>query len=143
MTPGGVTPQPAKAQAVSEIYELLRLAATSRRPVAAIYGVLDYAVVGRRREFGIRIALGAGNADIARRVTIEVFSMLLVGSACGLALGLGSARYIATLLYQVKPTDARMLALPAFTILSAALFAALPPVLRAIGIDPSEMLRAE
>lgn len=37
MTPGSVTPQPAKAQAVSEIYELLRLAAASRRPVAAIY----------------------------------------------------------------------------------------------------------
>ncbi len=108
-----------------------------------LYGVLDYAVVGRRRELGIRIALGARNADIARRVTIEVFSMLLLGSACGLALGLGSAHYIATLLYQVKATDAPMLALPAITILAAALLAALPPVLRAIRIDPSEMLRAE
>jgi putative ABC transport system permease protein len=108
-----------------------------------LYGVLDYAVVGRRRELGIRIALGARNADIARRVTIEVFSMLVLGAVCGLALGLGSARYIATLLYQVKATDAPMLALPVVTILSAALLAALPPVLRAIHIDPSEMLRAE
>jgi putative ABC transport system permease protein len=108
-----------------------------------LYGVLDYAVVGRRRELGIRIALGARSADIARRVTVEVFSMLGLGAVAGLALGLGSARYIATLLYQVKPTDAPMLALPAITILSAALLAALPPVLRAIRIDPSEMLRAE
>jgi putative ABC transport system permease protein len=108
-----------------------------------LYGVLDYAVVGGRRELGIRIALGARNGDIARRVTVEVFSMLVVGAVCGLALGLGSARYIATLLYQVKATDAPMLALPAITILSAALLAAVPPVLRAIHIDPSEMLRAE
>jgi putative ABC transport system permease protein len=108
-----------------------------------LYGVLDSAVVGRRRELGIRIALGAPHADIARRVTLEVFSMLLAGSACGLALGIGSERYIATLLYQVKATDAPMLALPAFTILTAALLAAFPPVLRAIRIDPSEMLRAE
>ncbi len=108
-----------------------------------LYGVLDYAVVGRRHELGIRIALGARNGDIVRRVTVEVFSMLLLGAAAGLALGLGSARYIATLLYQVKATDAPMLALPAITILAAALLAALPPVLRAIRIDPSEMLRAE
>ncbi len=108
-----------------------------------LYGVLDYMVVGRRRELGIRIALGARNGDIARRVTVDVFSMLLLGSACGLGLGLGSARYIATLLYQVKATDAPMLALPAITILAAALLAALPPVLRALRIDPSEMLRAE
>ncbi len=108
-----------------------------------LYGVLDYAVVGRRHELGILIALGACNGDIVRRVTVEVFSMLLLGAAAGLALGLGSARYIATLLYQVKPTDAPMLALPVITILSAAILAALPPVLRAIRIDPSEMLRTE
>ncbi|MBV8903173.1 MAG: FtsX-like permease family protein, partial [Acidobacteriia bacterium] len=108
-----------------------------------LYGVLDYAVVGRRREFGIRIALGAPHGDIIRRVTIEVFSMLLLGSAVGLALGLGSERYISTLLYQVKATDLPILTVPAVTILSAALLAALPPVLRAIRIDPSEMLRTD
>jgi putative ABC transport system permease protein len=57
-----------------------------------LYGVLGYAVIGRRRELGIRIALGAPNSDIARFVTIEVLSMLLLGSACGLALGIGSER---------------------------------------------------
>jgi ABC-type antimicrobial peptide transport system permease subunit len=55
------------------------------------YGVLDYVIVGRRRELGIRIALGAPHADIARRVTLEVFSMLLLGAAAGLTLGLASA----------------------------------------------------
>jgi putative ABC transport system permease protein len=108
-----------------------------------LYGVLDYAVVGRRRELGIRIALGARRGDIARRVTVEVFSMLALGSVAGLALGIGSERFIATLLYQVKATDPPMLAIPIITMLTAALLAALPPVLRAIHIDPAGMLRAE
>jgi len=108
-----------------------------------LYGVLDYSVLQRRREIGIRLALGAHSDDIVRRVTAEVFSMLIVGSAAGLALGVACERYVETLLYQVKATDLRMLALPAITIMAAALLAALPPVIRAIRIDPAEMLRAE
>ncbi len=108
-----------------------------------LYGVLDYSVLQRRREIGIRMALGAQAGDIARRVTADVFSMVLGGALAGLALGFASARYIQTLLYQVKPTDPRMLALPALTILAAALLAALPPVIHAVRIDPAETLRVE
>ncbi|HEV3278517.1 MAG TPA: ABC transporter permease [Terriglobia bacterium] len=108
-----------------------------------LYGVLDYSVVQRRREIGIRMALGAQAADVARRVTADVFSMVLAGALAGLALGFASARYIETLLYQVKPTDPAMLALPALTILGAALVSALPPIIRAVRIDPATTLRAE
>ncbi|MGO8736373.1 MAG: ADOP family duplicated permease [Terriglobia bacterium] len=108
-----------------------------------LYGVLDYSVLQRRREIGIRMALGAQAGDIARRVTADVFSMVLGGALAGLVLGFASARYIQTLLYQVKPTDPRMLALPALTILAAALLAALPPVIHAVRIDPAETLRVE
>jgi predicted permease len=108
-----------------------------------LYGVLDYSVLQRRREIGIRMALGAQAGDIARRVTVAVFSMVLAGALAGLAFGFASARYIETLLYQVKPSDPRMLALPALTILAAALLAALPPVIRAVRIDPAETLRVE
>jgi predicted permease len=108
-----------------------------------LYGVLDYSVLQRRREFGIRLAIGAQPRHIARRVTADVFSMIVVGAAAGLALGIASARYLETLLYQVKPTDAYILALPSATILAAALLAALPAVIRAIRIDPVTMLRAE
>jgi predicted permease len=108
-----------------------------------LYGVLDYSVLQRRREIGIRMALGAQAGDIARRVTADVFSMVLGGALAGLVLGFAAARYIQTLLYQVKPTDPRMLALPALTILAAALLAALPPVIRAVRIDPAETLRIE
>lgn len=62
----------------------------------------------------------------------------------GLALGKGSVRYIESLLYQVKAADhPGLLALPWLTILVAALLAALPAVIRAVRIDPGEILRAD
>jgi uncharacterized protein YjaZ len=61
----------------------------------------------------------------------------------GFALGFTAVRYVETLLYQVKSTDVAMLALPALTILGAALLAALPAVVRAVRIDPVTLLRAE
>jgi len=108
-----------------------------------LYGVLDYSVLQRRREIGIRMALGAQAADVARRVTVDMFAMVLLGAVAGVALGIGSVRYIEALLYQVKTTDVRVLALPALAILAAALLAALPAVLRAVRIDPVKMLRSE
>jgi predicted permease len=108
-----------------------------------LFGVLDYTVVQRRREIGIRMALGARASHVARGVTIEVFAMVLIGAGAGLGLGLTSARYIASLLFEVKATDATMLALPMVTILGAALLAALPAVVRAVRIDPAVTLRAE
>jgi predicted permease len=108
-----------------------------------LYGVLDYSVLQRRKEIGIRMAIGAQAGDVARRVTVDVFFMVIVGAFAGLALGFASVRYIETLLYQVKPTDPGMLALPTLTILAAALLAAVPPVIHAVRIDPAKTLRAE
>jgi len=61
----------------------------------------------------------------------------------GVGLGTVSVRYMASLLYHVKATDVAMLALPSFTILAAALLAALPAVIRAVRIDPVAALRSE
>jgi predicted permease len=108
-----------------------------------LYGVLDYSVVQLRREIGIRLALGAQADKIVRRVATEVFAMLALGSVVGLTLGIASERYLETLLYEVKATDFTMLVVPVVTILTAAVFAALPPVIRALRIDPAAMLRAE
>jgi predicted lysophospholipase L1 biosynthesis ABC-type transport system permease subunit len=108
-----------------------------------LYGVLDYSVLQRRREIGIRMAIGAQAGDIARRVTADALSMVLLGAAAGLALGMASVRYIETLLYGVKGTDLAMLLLPSLTILAVASLAALPAVIRAVRIDPVSMLRAD
>jgi ABC-type antimicrobial peptide transport system permease subunit len=69
--------------------------------------------------------------------------MVLVGAFAGVVLGLGSVRYIESLFYQAKPTELAVLALPALTILAAALLAALPAVIHAVRIDPVKMLRAD
>jgi ABC-type antimicrobial peptide transport system permease subunit len=100
-------------------------------------------VLQRRREIGIRMAIGARPAGIARLVTREIAAMVLVGAVAGVALGMSSVRYVETLLYQVKPTAFAMLSLPSLAILTAAFLAALPAVIHAVRIDPVEMLRSE
>ncbi len=108
-----------------------------------LYGVLHYSVLQRRREIGIRMALGARKVHIARQVTAGVFLMTLAGAAAGLTLGLASVRYIATLLYGVRPGDIIAWAAPSATILAAVLLAALPAVLNALRTDPAQTLRSE
>ncbi|MEO8130341.1 MAG: ABC transporter permease, partial [Bryobacteraceae bacterium] len=108
-----------------------------------LYAVLDYSVLQRRREIGIRIAIGAQPADIIRRVTVEGLTTVFVGAVVGLGLCMISVRYVASLLYQVRVTDLPVLALPSFAILGAALLATLPAVIRAVRVDPVQMLRAE
>lgn len=128
---------------------LLALLATFFASVAlllagvGIYGVLDYSVVQRRRELGIRIAIGAGFGDIVRRVSNEGFAMVLAGAVAGLAFGMASVRYVQSLLFQVRLTDFAILVVPAVTILVTAILAALPAVIRALRTDPVMMLRAE
>jgi ABC-type antimicrobial peptide transport system permease subunit len=108
-----------------------------------LYGVLDYSVVQRRKEIGIRIAIGARAADIARRVAGSACAMVMAGAAIGLGMGLTTAKYIQALLYDVKPTDPWMSGLPLLAILAAALLAVLPAVIRAIHTNPVESLRTE
>jgi len=108
-----------------------------------LYGVLDYSVLQRRREIGIRLAIGAPSGHIARLVTIEVLSMVLIGAIAGLALGFWLVRYFEALLYRVSATDVTMLAAPSLILLAAALIASLPAAIRATRIDPVSMLRAE
>jgi predicted permease len=108
-----------------------------------LYGVLHYSVLQRRREIGIRIAVGAQAGGIARLVTMDVFSMVLLGAAAGVGLGLASVRFIESLFFQVKATDLQMLALPSLAIFAGALLSALRPIIHAVRIDPVTMLRAE
>ena len=108
-----------------------------------LYGVLDYSVLQRRREFGIRIAVGAPARDIAWRVTTSIFSMVALGTALGGGGGLLLQPYIKSLLYDVRRSDLAILVVPVLTIILATVLAALPAVVRAIRIDSVEMLRRE
>jgi predicted permease len=108
-----------------------------------LYGVLDYSVLQRRKEIGIRMAIGARAGGIAWLVAVDVLYMVAGGALAGLALGLISVRYIESLFYQVKATDPAMLALPALSVAAAAMLATLPAVIRAVRIDPVTMLRSE
>jgi len=69
--------------------------------------------------------------------------MVALGSCAGVALGFGAARSVGSLFYQVKATDADMIAPPACVMLLTALVATLPAGLRALGTDPAEILRVE
>src|SRR5690349_22637412 len=75
-----------------------------------LYAVLNYSVLQRRREIGIRIAIGSSRAGIVRIVTSDVFLMVALGGCAGIALGLAAARYIESLFYQVKASDMDMIA---------------------------------
>lgn len=108
-----------------------------------LYGVLNYSVLQRRREIGIRMAVGSPRSRIIRLVTINAFTMIGLGACAGVVLGLESARYFESLFYQVKATDADVLVLPACAILLTALVATLPAVLRALRTDPTEILRTQ
>ena len=108
-----------------------------------LYGVLDHSVLQRRREIGIRVAIGAPAGDIARRVTASVFRMVLIGAVSGIGLGVVLVRYVESLLYDVKGTSIAMLILPAVAIVTAALLASIPAVVRALRIDAIAMLRSD
>jgi len=108
-----------------------------------LYGVLRYSVIQRQREIAIRIAVGAQVPDIIRSVTADAFRMMLLGVVAGLSLGAFAVRSIESLLYEVKGTDALMLAIPSLTLFVAAALASTPALIQALRIDPAQMLRAE
>lgn len=108
-----------------------------------LYGVLNYSVLQRRREIGIRVAVGARGVAIARLVTGSIFPMVALGVVAGAASGLMLARSMASLFFQVRASDASSLIVPSAVILAVAMVATLPAVVRALQIDPVDILRAE
>jgi predicted permease len=108
-----------------------------------VYGVLEYSVFQRRRELAIRIAIGAGAGEIAQRVAGGVSAMVLTGTLAGVLASLALVRYVTTLLYQVRATDASMLGTPVCVIAGAAILAAVPAAMRAVRINAMTTLRAD
>jgi hypothetical protein len=108
-----------------------------------LYGLLDYTLLQRRREIGIRMALGAASGGIAILMARQAITRALLGVLVGFAFGVATARHIQSLLYGVKATDVLMLIAPGITILLVVLLAAAPAMLRATRVDPAVTLRSE
>lgn len=108
-----------------------------------VYGVLSHVVILRRREIGIRMALGARPADIRALIVREAVTLAVVGIALGLAGAFAGARLLASVLDQVNPRDPVMLAGTALLLVLLALCASLVPAHRAARDNPAITLRAE
>ena len=106
-----------------------------------IYGVIGYSVAQRTNEIGIRMALGARRRDVVTMVVRQGVGMALSGIVVGLGAAALLTRVLASLLYEVAPTDLQTFALTAALLTVTAVTASLVPALRAARIDPSETLR--
>jgi predicted permease len=108
-----------------------------------LYGVLNYAVIQRRREIGVRMALGARAVHVVRRIMAELLTPVGAGVLLGLAGGLAFGQLVEMILFEVKATDTMSVATPLLTLAVAAALAAITPAVRAVRIDPAQTLRSE
>jgi len=108
-----------------------------------VYGVLSHLVAERRREIGVRLALGAPPASVFVLVLGEGARIALVASLLGAVAALGGGRVLQSLLFGVGPRDPLTFLAAVPTLLAAALLASALPALRATRVDPADALRSE
>jgi putative ABC transport system permease protein len=108
-----------------------------------IYSLIAYSVAQRTRELGIRVALGADRASVVRLILGEGLGLAVIGIVLGLAGAILLTRTLATMLYEVSPTDPGVLALTCLGVLLVAAVASLIPAARALRIDPMSALRVD
>jgi predicted permease len=108
-----------------------------------IYGLMAYAVEQRTQELGIRMALGAGAADVRRMVIGQGMRLAGIGLAIGLAAAFGLARLIESFLFGVTTSDPLVFAGVPIVLALVALLAVWLPAIRASRVDPLQALRYE
>jgi putative ABC transport system permease protein len=108
-----------------------------------IYGTLSYVVSLRRREVGLRVALGALQGNIVAQFLGRALRVVGVGCAIGVALSFASARLLSGMLFGVSPSDPLTLVSVLALVTAVATLAALVPALRASRVPPMEVLREE
>jgi ABC-type antimicrobial peptide transport system permease subunit len=108
-----------------------------------LYGVLAYRVAARRREIGVRVALGADRAQVVRSVLGDGLLLVLGGAGLGLLGAAGLARFLQSVLYETSARDPWAFAAAPLVLVVAALAASYLPALRASRVDPMRALRVE
>jgi putative ABC transport system permease protein len=108
---------------------------------AGVYGVISYSVAQRTHEIGVRIALGARRSDVVGMVVRQVALLSAVGLVIGGAGALAGGRVLATMLYDLQPTDPPTFVGVAVIVLAVSIAAAALPALRAARTDPITVLR--
>ena len=108
-----------------------------------LYGTLSYSVATRRREIGLRMALGAPRGKIARQFLVHGLGVCAFGCAAGLALTTAFGRVLSEMLYGISDTDFVTLSAVVLIVLTVATAACLVPAVRASRVDPMTALRYE
>jgi predicted permease len=111
--------------------------------MVGVYGVISYAVSRRRREIGVRLALGAARSGILRQFLGQSVRVSAVACLCGVVLSLAVTRVLTGLLYGVSPVDTTTLVGVVVVVLLVATLAAMIPATRAAFIQPMRTLREE
>ena len=108
-----------------------------------IYGVVAYVTAARRRDFGIRVALGAGRSNLLRLAATQSLLPVMIGSLFGLLAFYWTSKWIASLLYKTSPLDPGNALAAALILFGISVAAVARPALRAARVDPAITLRHE
>jgi putative ABC transport system permease protein len=108
-----------------------------------VYGVLQYSVIQRKREMGIRIAIGATSSDMIRLIVGQALGLAAIGVAIGLAGAFALTRVIRSLLFDIDPLDGLTFAASATVLLLIAVLSSYLPARRALRVDPTVAMRTE
>jgi ABC-type antimicrobial peptide transport system permease subunit len=108
-----------------------------------IYALVAHSVAERRREIGIRLALGARPRTVLRQVVRSALGPAVAGAAIGAVSAFGLTRFLRSLLFGVEPTDAATFASMAALLMAIAVLAAWLPARRVMRVDPVKALREE
>ena len=108
-----------------------------------IYGVIHYSFSQRRRELGIRMALGASKRDLVQLVFREGIALSVIGLLFGVTASLLTSHYLQSLVYGVSPRDPGTYAIGAATLSAAAILGCWRPAMQAAKTNPAEAIRAE
>jgi ABC-type antimicrobial peptide transport system permease subunit len=111
--------------------------------LTGIFGIAAYSVSKRKRELGIRIALGAQRKEVLQAALGHAIKLLAFGSSAGLLLGILASRLLAYIVYQATPRDPLVLAGVVLAMALMGLLATWIPAQRALSIDPAMLMREE